>query len=226
MVQLVGPGSEALGPAGLGFVPDLEPLYAQAAVAIVPLLEGSGSRLKALEAFARGVPVVGTTIGLSGLSVQHGVDCLMADSPQAFADAVAGVLDDPDLGARLTDGATRTVASLDRAVVVPQATELLRQARADRRAPTYLRPPGLVEAPEDDGLVVVDEDAMVAHHLNPLAAAVFLLIEGPAEVSGLATELAGLTGGSPHELEALVASTLSDLAGAGLLLASQGPKAS
>ena len=79
-----------------GYVEDVEPLYEQAAVFIVPLLSGSGVRVKILEAMARGVPVVSTTIGADGLDVEDGVHLLIADTPAAFAIAVRELLDHPE----------------------------------------------------------------------------------------------------------------------------------
>jgi glycosyltransferase involved in cell wall biosynthesis len=79
-----------------GYVEDVEPLYQQAAVFIVPLLSGSGVRVKILEAMARGVPVVSTTIGADGLDLDDGVHLLIADTPAAFAAAVTYLLEHPE----------------------------------------------------------------------------------------------------------------------------------
>ena len=84
-----------------GYVEDIEPLYQQAGVFIAPLRSGSGVRVKILEAMARGVPVVSTSIGADGLDVEDGVHLLIADSPTAFADAVGRILTDPALAAAL-----------------------------------------------------------------------------------------------------------------------------
>ena len=224
-VRFAGVGSEALPPHGLGFVEDLGPLYDAATVAVVPLLEGSGSRIKALEAFAAGVPVVGTTVGMSGLPVRHDVDCLIADGPDTFASAVLDVLGDPDLGSRLVQAARATVAGFDRPVVVAEAADLLRAALPERRTPRFRPAPGLVETEEPDGLVVVDEVAMVFHHLNPFATSVFLLAESGATVRAITEALADLVGQPPDELARPVATAVSDLAAAGLLLASHGEDA-
>jgi glycosyltransferase involved in cell wall biosynthesis len=78
----------------LGFVEDLASAYAQARCAVVPLLQGGGSPLKLIEALAYGLPVVATPRAVAGLDVQDGVDCLVAESPQAFADTLAQVLRD------------------------------------------------------------------------------------------------------------------------------------
>lgn len=77
-----------------GTVDDVRPYMEEAAVYIVPLRVGGGSRLKILEAFSMQMPVVSTTIGAEGLDVTPGKDILIADTPEAFAAAVGAVLDD------------------------------------------------------------------------------------------------------------------------------------
>jgi glycosyltransferase involved in cell wall biosynthesis len=64
-------------------------------------------RVKILNAMAMGLPVVSTTIGAEGIDITDGQDLLIADEPQAFADAVVRVLNDPDLGRRLGSAARR-----------------------------------------------------------------------------------------------------------------------
>jgi polysaccharide biosynthesis protein PslH len=75
-----------------GRVDSVVPHLARAAVAVVPLAAGGGTRLKLLEAFASGVPVVSTSVGAEGLDVQRDKDVLIADTPRAFADAVVRAL--------------------------------------------------------------------------------------------------------------------------------------
>jgi glycosyltransferase involved in cell wall biosynthesis len=79
---------------GLGFVDDLASVYRQARCAVVPLLQGGGSPLKLIEALAYGLPVVATPRAVAGLEVESGVNCLVADDAQAFADTLARVLRD------------------------------------------------------------------------------------------------------------------------------------
>lgn len=78
-----------------GAVPDVRPYLAEAAVAIAPLLIGSGTRLKILEAFAACKAVVSTSIGCEGLPVESGKHLLVADVPEAFAQAIIALLRDP-----------------------------------------------------------------------------------------------------------------------------------
>lgn len=69
-----------------GYVDDLAPVYRAADAAIVPLRVGGGTRIKILEAFAHGVPVVATPEGAEGLEVTHGGELLVGATPEAFAD--------------------------------------------------------------------------------------------------------------------------------------------
>jgi polysaccharide biosynthesis protein PslH len=70
---------------------------ARCKVAVVPLLSGSGTRLKILEAWAAGLPVVSTTLGAEGLPVRDGEQLLLADGAPEFADAVSRLLACTDL---------------------------------------------------------------------------------------------------------------------------------
>jgi glycosyltransferase involved in cell wall biosynthesis len=69
---------------------------------VVPLRAGGGTRLKILEAMALGRPVVSTPLGCEGLAVEDGKHLLIAKDAEAFAAAVARLLTDRALAARLT----------------------------------------------------------------------------------------------------------------------------
>lgn len=68
-----------------GSVPDVRPYLQQAALTVVPLLVGGGTRIKILESLAAGVPVVSTTVGAEGIPARPGHEILIADEPAAFA---------------------------------------------------------------------------------------------------------------------------------------------
>ena len=70
-----------------GRLDTLDRIYTQAGAVIVPLRAGGGTRIKVLEAFARGVPVISTSVGVVGLDVTDGEDVLIADSEDNFAAA-------------------------------------------------------------------------------------------------------------------------------------------
>jgi len=91
-----------------GFLPDLRAELAEAALCIVPLRSGGGTRLKILEAWAAGVPVVSTAVGAAGLAGEQGKHLrIAAEEPAAFADAVAHLLADPAAGEALARNARR-----------------------------------------------------------------------------------------------------------------------
>jgi glycosyltransferase involved in cell wall biosynthesis len=92
-----------------GFVPDLESYYANADVVVAPLTAGSGTRIKLLEALARGLPVVTSSAGAAGLDVHDGVQLLIADSPDETARAILRLAHDRALGERLGGEARRLV---------------------------------------------------------------------------------------------------------------------
>jgi glycosyltransferase involved in cell wall biosynthesis len=86
---------------GANPVEDAVAELARSQVAVVPILSGSGTRLKILEAWSAGTPVVSTTLGAEGLECESGRHLLVADEPQAFRAATARLLRDPDLRQRL-----------------------------------------------------------------------------------------------------------------------------
>ena len=95
-----------------GFVPDLGSHYESAALSISPVRMGSGVRVKLLEAFAAGVPVVCTRVAAEGLDVRDGDQLALADEPQEFADRVLALLDAPAEAEGMAERARRFV--LDR----------------------------------------------------------------------------------------------------------------
>jgi sugar transferase (PEP-CTERM/EpsH1 system associated) len=84
-----------------GSVPDMKPYLAAATVAIAPLLIGSGTRLKILEAFAMSKAVVSTSLGCEGLNIISGKHLVVADQPALFAQSVVDLLQNPQQRADL-----------------------------------------------------------------------------------------------------------------------------
>jgi glycosyltransferase involved in cell wall biosynthesis len=70
----------------------MRPIISRAAVCVVPLRIGSGTRFKILEAAAMGRAVVSTTVGAEGLEFEDGKEIIIADEPGQFASSVAGLL--------------------------------------------------------------------------------------------------------------------------------------
>lgn len=90
LVRTAPPGVEFTG-----YVPDIRPYLERAAVVVVPLRSGSGTRLKILEALATARPVVSTTVGCEGLSVVDGQHVSIVDEPDQFAREVTSLMSDP-----------------------------------------------------------------------------------------------------------------------------------
>jgi glycosyltransferase involved in cell wall biosynthesis len=85
-----------------GWVPDLTPHLDCHAAAIAPLRFGAGMKGKIGQALASGLPVVTTSVGAEGMDLEDGKTALVADAPQAFADAVARLCTDPRLHGALS----------------------------------------------------------------------------------------------------------------------------
>lgn len=88
-----------------GSQPDLAAVYQAADIAIVPIRAGGGTRIKILEAFAHGRPVVASTIGAEGLDIEAGEHLLIGDTPQAFSDCCLSLMTDDELRERVITNA-------------------------------------------------------------------------------------------------------------------------
>jgi glycosyltransferase involved in cell wall biosynthesis len=94
-----------------GTVPDIRPWLWGSAVAIVPLRIGGGTRLKIYEAMAAKIPVVSTTIGAEGLTVNPPVDIRIADTPEDFAAQCVELMESREERARLATAAWEMVSA-------------------------------------------------------------------------------------------------------------------
>jgi glycosyltransferase involved in cell wall biosynthesis len=88
-----------------GEVDDAEVFMQSHGIMIVPIQAGSGIRIKSLEAMALGVPVVSTSIGAQGLTVESGTQMLIADDPAGFADGIIQLLLNPAASQEMTQQA-------------------------------------------------------------------------------------------------------------------------
>ncbi len=92
----------------LGYVDDLAAMLKDT-IMVVPINIGSGIRMKILEAAALGVPFVTTSVGVEGIPARNGEDCFIADTPEAFADAIVKLRDEK-LRKQFAENANRLVS--------------------------------------------------------------------------------------------------------------------
>lgn len=97
-----------------GPVDDMRDYYERAAVVVVPLRVGGGTRLKILEGMAMEKAIVSTTLGAEGINHTNGKNILLRDTPEEFTNAVIDVMDKPELRAGLEkQGRTLVEAQYD-----------------------------------------------------------------------------------------------------------------
>ena len=112
-----------------GTVPDVRPFVHRSSVYVVPLRMGGGTRLKIAEALSMKKPMVTTRIGCEGIEMKDGEHALMADEPQAFADAVVRLLGDAALRQKLADaGQALAKAKYDWSVIGDSLERIYQQA--------------------------------------------------------------------------------------------------
>ena len=88
----------------VGFLEELEPLYQRSLAMLAPVFGGSGVRVKMLEGFRAGMPVVTTPDGAFGLPLSDGNQALVAEDPDAFAERVERLVKDEALRQRIREG--------------------------------------------------------------------------------------------------------------------------
>lgn len=119
----------------IGFVNDIREPLARHGVFICPILSGSGVRVKLLEAFAAGIPVVSTRLGAEGLTNTDGDICRLAEDPECFAAHTLDLLQDPQKAALMARRARAYVADQrDMRTITGRLIENYRQTVGEMRA--------------------------------------------------------------------------------------------
>ncbi len=93
-------------------VESVRDVYQQASVLVAPIYGGGGTRYKNFEAFASGLPVVTTSIGIRGTNAKDGKEVIIRDNPDDIADAAVKLIQDPALSKKIADNAKRMVTDL------------------------------------------------------------------------------------------------------------------
>ncbi len=96
-----------------GFVDDVRPYIDEAAVMIVPIRIGSGTRLKILDAMAMGKAIVSTSVGCEGLNVAHGKNISIADSAEDLTERIIELMMDPEKRSAIEKGALQLAKAYD-----------------------------------------------------------------------------------------------------------------
>ena len=118
----------------LGFVEDIRTELGRRAVFVCPVLSGSGVRVKLLEAFASGIPVVSTRIGAEGLARKDGEFCALADEPEEFARKVVEILSRPKQARTMTGRARAEVeTNWDMPVLTKRLEKSYREVLREKR---------------------------------------------------------------------------------------------
>jgi O-antigen biosynthesis protein len=118
----------------LGFVDDVREPLARYALFVCPIFSGSGVRVKLLEAFAAGIPVVATTLGAEGLSRKDGEFCALADEPELFAERVLALFADPEAASEMARRARKEVEeNWDMATITGRLAESYRELVREKR---------------------------------------------------------------------------------------------
>lgn len=111
-------------------VPDMRLYFDAAAVVVVPIRAGSGTRIKILEAMAMAKPVVSTTIGAEGLNVRNGEHLVIADDPREVADQVITLLRNSERRIEMGRRARQFVSEMyDWSMMLPRLEAILHQTR-------------------------------------------------------------------------------------------------
>jgi GT2 family glycosyltransferase len=119
----------------LGFVEDIQPLFSSCALFVCPIRNGSGIRVKLLEAFATGIPVVSTTLGAEGLARVDGEFCALADEPDAFASKVVQLLQNAEMATQMARRARKEVVeNWDSGIITQRLAEKYHQIIGSKRA--------------------------------------------------------------------------------------------
>jgi GT2 family glycosyltransferase/glycosyltransferase involved in cell wall biosynthesis len=117
-----------------GFVEDVREPLGRYAVFVCPILSGSGMRVKLLEAFAAGIPVVSTPLGAEGLAGKDGEICSLAADPLEFAKKVVELFDDGEKARGLACRAReRVVETRDMQVLTERLVESYRDVVREKR---------------------------------------------------------------------------------------------
>jgi glycosyltransferase involved in cell wall biosynthesis len=175
-------GSESPYVRVVGWVPSLTPYLERAAISVVPLRYGAGTKRKLVHSMMAGTPAVSTTIGIEGLDAEHERDVLVADDPVDFARSIERLLSDKELWTRLAQESSARIAEVHgrevvRARFLDALEETANRPPIDLRTVRVLRPEG------SDGKVDhVDRIRQTVRDVVPSRSCVMVVSRGDPEL--------------------------------------------
>jgi polysaccharide biosynthesis protein PslH len=126
--DLVARGQHDARIAVTGWVEQMDPYWARSSVYVLPVRGGGGTRFKALEAMAAGLPIASTSMGMEGIAAEDGCHYLAGDSAGKLAAAITRLLEDQSLRERLSEAADRMVREqYDWRIVAPRLLDVYRE---------------------------------------------------------------------------------------------------
>jgi glycosyltransferase involved in cell wall biosynthesis len=166
----------------VGWVPSLTPYLERAAVSVVPLRYGAGTKRKLVHTMMAGTPAVSTTVGIEGLDAEHERDVLVADDAADFARSIERVIRDGDLWSTLARQGSERIGEV-------HGREVVRARFFDALADTSKRPPSdmktvrvLQPSPGNPKVDQVDRIRQVVRDLVPTGACVMVVSRGDPEL--------------------------------------------
>jgi glycosyltransferase involved in cell wall biosynthesis len=112
-----------------GSVTDAAAFRANHGTMLVPLLSGSGLRIKIIEGLAEGLPIISTTIGAEGIAVTHNENIVLADTAEAFAEAILHLASTPGFGLQIgKNAATLAAKNYQNSTIINGLVQFYRQA--------------------------------------------------------------------------------------------------
>lgn len=121
-----------------GTVPSVVDYLRDAAVFVIPLRIGGGTRIKIYEGMAMGKATVSTTVGAEGLDVSHGKDIVLADDPGSFAEGIITFLQDENTRRRFEAAAAATARQYDWSVITQRFVEVLQKTINAAQSPAAI----------------------------------------------------------------------------------------
>jgi glycosyltransferase involved in cell wall biosynthesis len=175
-------GAESPDVRVVGWVPSLTPYLERAAISVVPLRYGAGTKRKLVHSMMAGTPSVSTTVGIEGLDAEHERDVLVADDAEGFARSIERLIRDKDLWTRLARQGSERIGEVHGQEVV-RARFLDALAETAKRSPADLKTIRVLQPTAANTKIdKVDKIRQVVRDVVPTGACVLVVSRGDPEL--------------------------------------------